>query len=150
MIAQVFCDAIDSLKTEFDTEDITGFSFDESKLNSFLTPELHSATIKNETDPSKQGLGFETNIGKYHKTGTNIVAYGTIFARYNTGNDYTNMTLDNVGNGTYFKATIPVADDSGLYETSYIAGLIAGELDVDVATCKRAGLLHDIYCTFLY
>ena len=29
-------------------------------------------------------------------------------------------------------------------ETSYIAGLIAGELDVDVATCKRAGLLHDI------
>lgn len=123
VIAQVFCDAIDSLKTEFDTEDITGFSFDESKLNSFLTPELHSATIKNETDPSKQGLGFETNIGKYHRTGTNIVAYGTIFARYNTGNDYTNMTLDNVGNGTYFKATIPVADDSGLYETSYIAGI---------------------------
>lgn len=29
-------------------------------------------------------------------------------------------------------------------ETSYIAGLIAGELGADVAVCKRAGLLHDI------
>lgn len=29
-------------------------------------------------------------------------------------------------------------------ETSYIAGLIAGELGVDVAISKRAGLLHDI------
>ena len=29
-------------------------------------------------------------------------------------------------------------------ETSYIAGLIAGELGADVTVCKRAGLLHDI------
>ena len=29
-------------------------------------------------------------------------------------------------------------------ETSYIAGLIAGELGADVAVCKRGGLLHDI------
>jgi len=29
-------------------------------------------------------------------------------------------------------------------ETSYIAGLLAGELGVDVQTAKRAGLLHDI------
>lgn len=29
-------------------------------------------------------------------------------------------------------------------ETSYIAGLMAGELGADIAVCKRAGLLHDI------
>jgi len=29
-------------------------------------------------------------------------------------------------------------------ETSYIAGLIAGQLGADVAVCKRGGLLHDI------
>lgn len=29
-------------------------------------------------------------------------------------------------------------------ETSYIAGLLAGELGADIAVCKRGGLLHDI------
>ncbi|MBQ2923732.1 MAG: hypothetical protein IJE60_11715 [Tyzzerella sp.] len=122
-VAQVFCNAVQSLTTEFDTADVTGYSFDESYLNSFLTPELHSATIKNETDPAKQGLGFETFFSKYHRTGADIVAYGTIFSRYKSSADYSDMTLENVGNGLYFKATLSTSDDSGLEETSYIAGI---------------------------
>lgn len=115
--------AIMSLANLFTTETVKGFSFDDATMNSFLSPELFSATIKNEASPANQGLGFKTNISEYKKTGAKMTSYGTIFARYSSKQSYDDMVLENVGNGKYFNADIKVQDDGGLHGSSYIAGI---------------------------
>ena len=118
-VSGTYASAIKSLEKDY----TGGYEFNESELNSFLTPELYSATIKNTATPAEQGLGFKTIIQEYQKTGTTIEAYGTIFARYNKSQNYDDMVLGNVGNGKYFNANITVTDDSEVYGNSYIAGI---------------------------
>lgn len=125
-VAEIYADAILSIEPLFATETSMGFAYDENELNSFLLPELFSATIKNESVPANQGLGFKTNISEYQKTGTAIASYGTIFARYSSTQSYDDMVLENVGNGKYFNANVSVTDDSEVYGSSYIAGVNLG------------------------
>ncbi len=123
-VAEIYADAILSMEPLFATEVTMGFAYDVNELNSFLLPELFSATIKNEPLPENQGLGFKTNISEYKKTGTKVEAYGTIFAHYSNGAD-AEMVLENVKeeNTKYIKAEREVSDDSGVYGSSYIAGV---------------------------
>ena len=81
-MAQVFCNAITSLTTVFDAENVTGFEFEESKINSFLTPVLEGATLKATGEWEKQNLGFNTSMPCAMRTGASIVEYGTIIAYY--------------------------------------------------------------------
>lgn len=123
-MADVFYKAIRSLDKVVETADSFGYEWNENEVNGFLAPELYSATIKNTTVPSEQGLGFKTKINKPQRTGTKIKSYGTIFARYSSNLNLADMTLDNVGNGIYFKADITVdKDGSELFGSSYIAGI---------------------------
>lgn len=124
--AGIYAEAILSITPLFATETTMGFAYNESELNSFLLPELFSATIKNDSVPANQGLGFKTDISGYQKTGTEIESYGTIFARYSSTQDYSDMILDNVGDGKYFNANINVADGGDVYGSSYIAGINLG------------------------
>ncbi|MBP3627414.1 MAG: hypothetical protein J6J39_05185 [Clostridia bacterium] len=86
-MAQVFADAVKSLSATFDTADVTAYTFEENTLNSFLAPEMVSATIKKSNKAATQDLGFRTKVSKIVKTGATIVEYGTIFSKYAAANE---------------------------------------------------------------
>lgn len=118
-MAKVFASAIQSLEQTY------VFEWEETGINSFLNPILKGATLKATTDVEKQGLGFRTTFSTATRTGSQIVEYGTILARYSNDRKDTllsNMVLENVGNGSYFKGYFTAAEGSELPE-SYIAGV---------------------------
>lgn len=127
-MAAVFYQAVSSFAIEFNTAEVMGFGFEESNVNSFLTPELYSATIKNTSETTSQDLGFTTNIPTARRTGQEIVEYGVIFSRYaNASKDsiLSAMTLENAddtSNTSVFKASRSVTGGEEI-GTAYTMGV---------------------------
>lgn len=84
-LAEMFADAIQSFTVEFDTAAVTGFTFEDNRVNSHLAPELISATIRENADPAKQDIRYKSQFSAAVKTGATIVEYGTIFTPYQDG-----------------------------------------------------------------
>lgn len=94
-MAEVFYNVIKALTPKFDTAEVTGFAFYENTVNSFLAPQLISATIRENADPAKQDIRFKSQFSLAVKTGTTIVEYGTIFTPYASGKtDLSKMVYD--------------------------------------------------------
>ena len=123
-VADVIAKAVQSTVT-VDENGIIDYNFDESIMNDFLTPELHSATIRMSADAEKQNLGFRTNAPLKQRTGGTVKSQGTIFAFYpKTGSveDVLNsMTLENAKDEAY--AGKVIYTEAGVDDKTYIAGV---------------------------
>lgn len=140
IMAEIFSNAVKSLNVEFDNGNVTSFSFEENKLNSFLAPELISATIKAEKSVEKQDLGFKIGLPSVVKTGTTVIEHGMIFSKFKTSEKdkiLSSLVYDEKDDETH-KIVFVRSNDLKFIGGTYIAGLSSSAIKPSEAIIARS------------